>query len=409
MGRLIARSGTPQQRQLLKRIALIVIILFSFFMLYNGSTSANNSYSVSSSSSSATLIPQNVEVVRDDKGYIKNKVSYAPYRGKKVKATFVTLARNSDLYELLPAIKSVEDRFNHKFQYDWVFLNDVEFTEEFINVTSALISGKTKYGVIPKEHWSFPDWIDQDRAAKVREEMRQKKIIYGDSVSYRHMCRFESGFFYRHPLMQEYDWYWRVEPGVKLTCDLDYDLFKFMEDNGKKYGFSISIHEYEATVPTLWDTTLQFMKKHPEYIAKNNMLDFISDDNGLSYNMCHFWSNFEIASLDFWRSPAYSAYFDYLDQAGGFFYERWGDAPVHSIAAALFLDRSEIHFFDDVGYFHAPFYSCNIDDKVRLAGKCDCNPELDFTWNGFSCTTKFFTVNDMPKPKGWEQHVNKRV
>lgn len=26
-----------------------------------------------------------------------------------------------------------------------------------------------------------------------------------------------------------------------------------------------------------------------------------------------------------------------------FFYERWGDAPVHSIAATLFLDRSRIH------------------------------------------------------------------
>lgn len=32
----------------------------------------------------------------------------------------------------------------------------------------------------------------------------------------------------------------------------------------------------------------------------------------------------QIASLDFWRSDAYRAYFDFLDQAGGFFYERWG-------------------------------------------------------------------------------------
>lgn len=402
MGRLHARH-TSEEQQLFKKIGLAVIILFSLFMLYNGSAGDSNS------SNFGLSMKQNIEVAKDDDGYIKNKVSYTPYKGKKAKATFVTLARNSDLYELLPAIKSVEDRFNHKFQYDWVFLNDVEFTEEFKNVTSALISGKTKYGVIPKEHWSFPDWIDQDKAAKVREEMRQKKIIYGDSISYRHMCRFESGFFYRHPLMQEYEWYWRVEPSIKLTCDLDYDLFKFMEDNGKKYGFAISIHEYETTVPTLWDTTVKFMKKHPEYISKNNMLDFISDDNGLSYNMCHFWSNFEIASLDFWRSPAYNAYFDFLDKAGGFFYERWGDAPIHSIAAALFLDRSEIHFFEDVGYYHTPFYSCNIDDKIRLAGKCDCNPEMDFTWNGFSCTTKFFTVNDMTKPEGWKEHVNKRL
>jgi hypothetical protein len=41
-------------------------------------------------------------------------------------------------------------------------------------------------------------------------------------------------------------------------------------------------------------------------------------------------SNFEIASLDLWRSPAYRSYFDFLDKSGGFFYERWGDGSFFS-------------------------------------------------------------------------------
>ena len=32
--------------------------------------------------------------------------------------------------------------------------------------------------------------------------------------------------------------------------------------------------------------------------------------------------------MRFLRSQAYIDYFNYLDQAGGFYYERWGDAPV---------------------------------------------------------------------------------
>jgi len=24
------------------------------------------------------------------------------------------------------------------------------------------------------------------------------------------MCRFQSGFFFRHSLLEEFDWYWRV-------------------------------------------------------------------------------------------------------------------------------------------------------------------------------------------------------
>ena len=104
MGRLLARnSGLQQQQQLIKRIGLAVIILFSLFMLYHGSTSSN----ISNSQLSTHSVKPNVEIVKDDKGYIRNKVSYAPYKGKKAKATFVTLARNSDLYELLPALKSL--------------------------------------------------------------------------------------------------------------------------------------------------------------------------------------------------------------------------------------------------------------------------------------------------------------
>ena len=64
------------------------------------------------------------------------------------------------------------------------------------------------------------------------------------------------------------------------------------------------------------------MEEHPQFIPENNLLRFVTEDKGKTYNLCHFWSNFEIADLNFLRSPEYSAYFDYLDQAGGFFYER---------------------------------------------------------------------------------------
>lgn len=36
----------------------------------------------------------------------------------------------------------------------------------------------------------------------------------GWMISYRHMCRWNSGFFYKHPRLKEFDWYWRVEPDV---------------------------------------------------------------------------------------------------------------------------------------------------------------------------------------------------
>ncbi|EWC47952.1 glycolipid 2-alpha-mannosyltransferase 1 [Drechslerella stenobrocha 248] len=326
--------------------------------------------------------------------------------GKRANATFITLARNTDTWEIAKSIRHVEDRFNRKFNYDWIFLNDQPFDDTFKQITTRLVSGKTKYGIIPKEHWSFPDWIDQDKAARVREDMRQRKIIYGDSISYRHMCRFESGFFFEHELLADYEYYWRVEPSIKLFCDIDEDPFKFMKENNKKYGFAISLYEYKETIPTLWDTTKQFMTQFPQHIVEGNNLKFVSDDGGKTYNGCHFWSNFEIGSLDFLRSPAYREYFKFLDKAGGFFYERWGDAPVHSLAAALFLKKEELHFFNNIGYWHVPFTHCPTSEEDREKYKCSCNPKDNFDWKGYSCTSRYFEVNGKDKPKGYEYQMN---
>ncbi len=103
--------------------------------------------------------------------------------------------------------------------------------------------------------------------------------------------------------------------------------------------------------------------------------------------------------MDFWRGEAYSAYFEYLESKGGFYYEvcaaldlpcaqscrdahlclqkRWGDAPVHSIGAALFANASQIHIFKDIGYRHDPFQHCPTGEQ-HTEGKCWCDPDDNF-------------------------------
>ncbi|KAI0392111.1 glycosyltransferase family 15 protein [Xylariaceae sp. FL0594] len=336
----------------------------------------------------------------NDHGW-NDMMSTAP--GPRMNATFVTLARNSDVWDIARSIRQVEDRFNRRYNYDWVFLNDKPFDETFKKVTSSLVSGKTHYGEIPYEHWSFPKHIDQDKAKKVREDMAQRKIIYGDSVSYRHMCRFESGFFFRQPLMMNYEWYWRVEPSIEFFCDIHYDPFRYMAEHKKKYSFVLSLFEYVETIPTLWDSVKKFMKNHPEHIAEGNSMGFLSDDGGETYNKCHFWSNFEIGNLEWLRSKPYMDFFESLDQDGGFFYERWGDAPVHSIAAGLLLKKEEIHFFNDIAYYHVPFTHCPTGEQTRIDLRCHCNPKENFDWKAYSCTSRFFDINKMDKPKGYEE------
>lgn len=55
---------------------------------------------------------------------------------------------------------------------------------------------------------------------------------------------------------------------------------------------------------------------------------------------------------------------------------RWGDAPVHSIAASILLKKSEFHFFNDIGYRHTSYIHCPVEDEFRL--KCSCDPNENF-------------------------------
>lgn len=302
---------------------------------------------------------------------IPAKIDFKNARKKKIKAAIVILARNTDLRGLQKTIPIFENRFNKRFSYPYVFLNDVPFTETFKTEIKKLTNSQLNFGTIPKEQWSYPSWINITRADEARQDMERRRIIYGGSLSYRHMCRYNSGFFFRHPLLKDFEYYWRVEPNVEFYCDVEYDPFRFMKENNKKYGFVIMLHEYWETIPTLWKTTQDFIAKHSNLLSNENSFDLIRRSDG-TYNGCHFWSNFEIASLDFLRSEKYLTYFEYLDKEGGFFYERWGDAPVHSIAAAMFLPIKDIHYFADIGYFHGPFYNCPSNPALQL--KCDCNP-----------------------------------
>ncbi|UZJ55555.1 hypothetical protein CBS101457_004875 [Exobasidium rhododendri] len=316
--------------------------------------------------------------------YVPQTANQAP----RAKAGFIVLARNSELDAMRRSMKDVEYRFNRKYGYPWIFLNNEPFSEEFKRGVQQMTRSNVSFGLVPKEQWSYPDWISESKAADTRVQMKDK-VPYGDSESYRHMCRYQSGFFFRHPLTLDLDYYWRVEPGIELHCDIDYDPFVFMAINNKTYGFTIALNEFVDTVATLYDTTREFVKLHPEYVQKNASMRFLTEDPAQSiasnWNLCHFWSNFEIGDLRFWRSKEYLEYFDYLDRNGGFFYERWGDAPVHSIAAALFLDKSRIHHFDDIGYFHHPWLHCPSKPAYYQEGKCSCNPEQSFDRNDGAC------------------------
>ncbi|KAJ7723707.1 nucleotide-diphospho-sugar transferase [Mycena olivaceomarginata] len=134
-------------------------------------------------------------------------------------ATIVVLARNGDLNGVVKSLSQLEAKFNARFGYPYVFLNEEPFSDEFRRAILGLTSNKVEFRLIPKKHWHQPD------------------------VPYRNICLFNSGLFFRHPLLDKYRYYWHVEPDVRFFCPLSYGPFLFMQDEGKKYGFPVSLPE----------------------------------------------------------------------------------------------------------------------------------------------------------------------
>lgn len=141
----------------IRSVRLLLILFFAIGTLYYISRSYSrlplpnsaDSFTAGGKGPSRPL-PQYPESHQDSSGpSIDDTPSTATGKFKQKgnqKAAFVTLVRNGELWEIVNSIRQIEDRFNRNYHYPWIFLNDVPFTEEFIETTSKLISGETKYG-----------------------------------------------------------------------------------------------------------------------------------------------------------------------------------------------------------------------------------------------------------------------
>ena len=132
--------------------------------------------------------------------------------------------------------------------------------------------------------------------------------------------------------------------------------------NKKTYGFTIAVKELRETVPNIfryasafkrmnnitsqgmWEMFVEKPKEEPkDKLPKDDpkykkplpqeilnsepgtgALPEIDPENmeGENYNMCHFWSNFEIVNLAWYRSKEYNDFFEMMDRSGGFWMER---------------------------------------------------------------------------------------
>ncbi|KAJ2259455.1 hypothetical protein EV176_006890, partial [Coemansia sp. RSA 451] len=245
-----------------KRLLIAVITLLGLFAVYQTFDVSSTSRSVKTPN---TYIP--------DTPVGQNVTS----SGNNLRAALVALVRNSELNGMRSTVRQLEDRFNNRHNYPYIFLNDEDFTEEFKDGMRSVTKAPVYFGKLPTEHWGLSPYVTEQKVQEALEHNRDR-YLYGGSYSYRLMCRYQSGFVYKHDLLKDLDYYWRIEPDVHYYCDIPYDPFKYMKDNKLIYGYTISPVEKAETVETLWETTRKWILENPDYLQDKSFIHWVVNE-----------------------------------------------------------------------------------------------------------------------------------
>jgi len=114
------------------QISIHYIISFTHESYGRATSISNITSKFRSSSSSNSGHPDNFPAHNPGSSWIPGGSGNATLVvDKHANATFVILARNSDLQNTVRSVREMEDRFNRRYRYPYVFLNEVPFTDEF--------------------------------------------------------------------------------------------------------------------------------------------------------------------------------------------------------------------------------------------------------------------------------------
>ncbi|CAH1777906.1 unnamed protein product [Owenia fusiformis] len=255
----------------------------------------------------------------------------------KPKAVIYFLLFKPRIYStFIKTLKQLDKFFIKRFKYPVVLFHEPDLTQS----DKEAIRFSTSAEIIFHEvSFSTPDFLRKPA------EDYMKVCPYPSHIGYRHMCRFHTKLVFETEIMHTAEWYWRLDDDSNILQHIDYDIFKHMENQNYKYGYALISQERD-------DCVLGLKNNFTHYIKTHNLTPTFFNEWSWSDPVDQIYNNFEIASLEFWRSSQVRDIIEYIDQSGGIYLARWGDAPIHTMIVSIFIPRAQIRVFTDIAYSH---------------------------------------------------------
>lgn len=226
--------------------------------------------------------------------------------------------------------RNIYENFNKDLvsQYPLLIMHEGNISEEHQKFILNYEKNSFVKFIDIKEHFNWPSNIST-------QEVKDDRF----RLSYRLMCKFHSSEIWEY--VKEYDYIMRIDEDVMIG-PLNYDIFKYMEENDLDYMPSRFMHEYH-------DLTNETLPKR--------LSDFISNEfwEEGDYDQTELWipyTNMYVGRVKFFTSKTVNSFLQTITKDKDFLINRWGDAPIHGVCLKAFSKPDRIRYIHDFICLH---------------------------------------------------------
>lgn len=253
-----------------------------------------------------------------------------------------------DIFNFRQSISLLIQNYYQQFNCDIICFYEPDFPEsELQNLSKNLSDINIEFHKIV---FSIPDYpkaiLDSIPEYFPHPDFPQ---ALGFSIGYRHMCRFFAGAMFSHPVVNKYKYIWRLDTDSFIVDPVNYNVFDKLKDNGAIYGYINIQHDHPGVIKDLWENSY-------EYFKIINKTEIFEPKNILFHWNRVFYTNFEVFDVEWFTGNEYQNYFNFIDNLAGIYKYRWGDHSIRYIGVNSLASPEQIHFYDDIRYFHQNEY-----------------------------------------------------
>jgi len=249
----------------------------------------------------------------------------------KPRGAIVLLLRRQSIPVFARSAKMLHTNFNDAYRYPIIIFHESDLDPEPERDRLRSSAADRSLLFFQRVVFDIPPFINRSAVPH--------RVCF-KTVGYRHMCRFHAITIYNEPILAGLRYVWRLDDDSYIFRPVGYDVFRFMLDRRIRYGYAAVRQDYGPCIVGLWPAADRYAKEH-------GLKQRFRWPRGRM-----FWNNFEVSDMEMWRSEEYRDYVEYIDQLGGIYYRRWGDATIKTIAVTLFAFKNETHHFKDISYAH---------------------------------------------------------